>query len=170
MRKRYTGFTIIELMVVISIIGILATLVSVNVVGSKQRANYTKTLTDMDSISDAAKLYQEEFKVWPTSSTGSLPVEFTGLGSSSYLAGWPTPTCGSGYRYNWINVTEGAPVTVSRQGVVFQKVGGMNHFIYYFDVNNIGGYSAFLAQAGAPTNPLTVNSIQSVSLITCKEI
>jgi prepilin-type N-terminal cleavage/methylation domain-containing protein len=135
MRKRHLGFTLIELLVVISIIGILATLVIININGAKHRANYTKTLTDMDTIVDAAKLYQAETKSWPAIvAKNTLPSEI-----ASYLPTWPSSPC-SKYVYKWDNVTDSTPtnyvaVTVRPSGSLYPTA--LEHIFYFYNVLNV---------------------------------
>lgn len=177
--KRYlTGFTIVELMVVITIIGILATLTTINVVGAKQRANYTKVLSDLDAIVDATRLYQEEYKAWPLTSRGVVPTEFVGL-PSSYMATWPTPTC-SDYQYDWVNAPNdpdpvmGSTATKDRQGILY-KLKDPSTIIYYYDVNNFAGFSEIASQnntmdsSGTDTIYTPVPDFKTATSITCKE-
>jgi general secretion pathway protein G len=56
-RAARAGFTLAELMVVIVIIGLLATLVVPNVVGKLARANVTKAKADIVAISKAVQDY-----------------------------------------------------------------------------------------------------------------
>jgi prepilin-type N-terminal cleavage/methylation domain-containing protein len=51
MKKR--GFTLIELLIVIAIIGILALIVIINLADSRERANYTRVKSDVNTISKA---------------------------------------------------------------------------------------------------------------------
>ncbi|MBQ4796823.1 prepilin-type N-terminal cleavage/methylation domain-containing protein, partial [Pectobacterium versatile] len=51
------GFTLMEVMVVIVIIGLMATLVLPNIMGSKQRANIQKTKADISAIENAVEMY-----------------------------------------------------------------------------------------------------------------
>ena len=52
------GFTLIELMAVIVILGILATVVAVNVSPFLQRANLEKVRADISQIEKALELYK----------------------------------------------------------------------------------------------------------------
>lgn len=147
MLKRRLGFTIIELMVVISIIGILSTLVTINVAGAKQRANYTKVLTDMDSIADAAKLYHEEFKAWPADIDRNLPpVEPV---FAQYLSSWPKTPC-SKYQYDWDEWTVQAGTGNDYVGVTVKNSNmTIAHIYYFYDVKNFSGPIGAL---NSPTN------------------
>ena len=55
MRQR--GFTLIEIMVVVVIIGLLATLVLPRVLGRQDQAMIAKAKVDIQAISSALKLY-----------------------------------------------------------------------------------------------------------------
>ena len=61
------GFTLLELIVVITIIGILGTLVVVKVQGWVGEARKTKIKTDLKAIYDAAEHYYMQFSSYPTS-------------------------------------------------------------------------------------------------------
>jgi general secretion pathway protein G len=52
------GFTLIEIMVVIVILGLLATLVVPNVLGMSEEAKKEKARTDVHNIADAVKMYK----------------------------------------------------------------------------------------------------------------
>jgi len=56
-RQLQAGFTLVEIMVVIVILGLLATMVARNVIGMSEDAKLQKAKTDVTSIHDAAKLY-----------------------------------------------------------------------------------------------------------------
>ncbi|OQA04169.1 MAG: Type II secretion system protein G precursor [bacterium ADurb.Bin400] len=57
---RRKGFTIIELLIVVAIIAVLATLVITNVAGARQRANDSKVVADMSSAIRIAVLCMNE--------------------------------------------------------------------------------------------------------------
>jgi len=57
--KRLSGFTIVELLVVVAIIGILATLVTINVRKAQITARDTKRMSDLNTIAKAIQQYQE---------------------------------------------------------------------------------------------------------------
>ena len=65
MTLRRRGFTLVELMVVIAIIGLLATVVTVSVINKMEQANVGKVKADMKSIKDAMKLFKVNMGRWP---------------------------------------------------------------------------------------------------------
>jgi general secretion pathway protein G len=56
-RSAQAGFTLVEIMVVIVILGLLATLVVQNVAGASDEARETKARTDVKVIADAVRSY-----------------------------------------------------------------------------------------------------------------
>jgi general secretion pathway protein G len=64
------GFTLIELMVVIVIIGVLATLVAPRVLGRADEARVTKARTDIATISQSLKMYKLDNNRYPTTEQG----------------------------------------------------------------------------------------------------
>ena len=56
--KKQEGFTLVEIMVVVVIVGILATLVAQNVFGSTEQAKLDATRSDIDAIAQAADRYR----------------------------------------------------------------------------------------------------------------
>ena len=67
---RDAGFTLIEIMVVIAIIGILATLIVPNIMGRPDEARITATKYDVGTISQALKLYRLDIGRYPTTEQG----------------------------------------------------------------------------------------------------
>ena len=64
-RRRGRRFTLVELMVVIAIIGLLAAVVTVNVIGQMGEARKTKVMADMESIQKGIKLFQVNMGYYP---------------------------------------------------------------------------------------------------------
>tara|TARA_B100001113_G_scaffold327795_1_gene301584 strand:+ start:290 stop:724 length:435 start_codon:yes stop_codon:yes gene_type:complete len=71
MKKNTTkGFTLVELMAVLVILGILATIVIVNVNPVFQRANFEKIRADMSNTNKALELYRFNELTYPSTSQG----------------------------------------------------------------------------------------------------
>jgi general secretion pathway protein G len=64
------GFTLIELMVVLAIIGVLAALIVPNVLGRADDARVTAARTDVGNLMQALKLYKLDNQRFPSSAQG----------------------------------------------------------------------------------------------------
>jgi general secretion pathway protein G len=70
MRRHQRGFTLIELMVVLAIIGVLAALIVPNVLGRADDARITAARTDVGNLMQALKLYKLDNQRFPTAAQG----------------------------------------------------------------------------------------------------
>jgi general secretion pathway protein G len=89
-RSAENGFTLVELMVVLVILGLLATIVALNVLPSGDRARVEKAKADIAIIEDGLELYKLQNIAYPTTSDGlaalvSAPASLTD--PSRYQAG-----------------------------------------------------------------------------------
>lgn len=64
--KQQKGFTIVELLIVIVVIGILATLVIVTFTGIQQRARNTKRQTDINAVQSHVEAFKAQNGYYPT--------------------------------------------------------------------------------------------------------
>ena len=67
---RQRGFTLIELMVVMAIIGVLAALIVPNVLGRADDARITAARTDVGNLMQALKLYKLDNQRFPSTEQG----------------------------------------------------------------------------------------------------
>ena len=93
-RQREEGFTLVELMVVIVIIGLLATVVVINVMPASDRAAVTKARADIATLEQGAEMYRLTNMRYPTSAEG-LQVLVTG----NQIRRLPQDPWGNPYRY-----------------------------------------------------------------------
>ena len=68
--QRQTGFTLIEIMVVVVILGILAALIAPNVISRIDDAQITKVKQDIRALESALKLYRLDNFRYPTTDEG----------------------------------------------------------------------------------------------------
>ncbi len=73
MRKRLrgeAGFTLIEIMVVVFILGLLVTLVAPKIIGKTEEARRTAAKADVKAIEQALEMFHLDNGVFPTSADG----------------------------------------------------------------------------------------------------
>ncbi len=88
------GFTLIELLVVIAIIGVLATLVLLQLGTARQRARDAKRISDVSQLRQAVELYYED-------NSGVYPADITSANLSKYLTSIPTDPLATATTYGY---------------------------------------------------------------------
>jgi general secretion pathway protein G len=104
-RRLSAGFTLIELMVVLVIIGVLAALIVPNVLDRADDARATAAKTDVNNLIQALKLYRLDNQRYPTAAQGlqalltkptTVPVP---TNWKPYLDKLPNDPWGNAYQY-----------------------------------------------------------------------
>jgi len=104
-RQLSAGFTLIELMVVLVIIGVLAALIVPNVLDRAEDARATAAKTDVNNLMQALKLYKLDNQRYPTAAQGlqallTKPTEGPIPGNwKHYLDKLPNDPWGRAYQY-----------------------------------------------------------------------
>ncbi len=69
-RKNTSGFTLIEIMVVVVILGILGALIVPNIIGRPDEARVQAAKADIESIGTALELYRLDNSIYPSTDQG----------------------------------------------------------------------------------------------------
>jgi general secretion pathway protein G len=107
LRKRHSGFTLIEVMIVIVILGVLAALIVPKVMGRPDEARIAAAKQDIFTIMQSLKLYKLDNRRYPTTEQGlaalvqkpsqaPLPQNWSAGG---YLERLPNDPWGQPYQY-----------------------------------------------------------------------
>ena len=118
--RRAAGFTLIELMVVLVIIGVLAALIVPNVLDRTDDARATAARTDVHNLMQALKLYKLDNQRFPTAeqglqaliarpTTAPAPINW-----KPYLEKLPNDPWGNAYQY--LNPGVKAPIDIMSFG------------------------------------------------------
>ena len=106
MRNRHSGFTLIEIMVVVVILAVLGALVVPNILGKVDTARVTAAKTDINSIKTALDLYRLDNFRYPTTEQGlqalvKQPADpaITNYPPHGYLTTLPKDPWGNPYIY-----------------------------------------------------------------------
>lgn len=88
------GFTLVELMVVIVIIGLLATVVVINVMPATDRAALTKAKADIATLEQGVEMYRLNRLQYPTTEQG-----LAAIAAEGYIKRLPNDPWGKPYEY-----------------------------------------------------------------------
>ncbi|MBF9001879.1 MULTISPECIES: type II secretion system major pseudopilin GspG [Vibrio] len=103
---KQSGFTLLEVMVVVVILGILASVVVPNLLGNKEKADQQKAITDIVALENALDMYKLDNSVYPTTDQGlealvkkpSSP-EPRNYRDGGYIKRLPNDPWGNAYQY-----------------------------------------------------------------------
>jgi general secretion pathway protein G len=69
-KQNVSGFTLLEIMVVIVILGVLASMVIPNLLGNKEKADRQKVVSDIVALENALDMYKLDNSRYPTTEQG----------------------------------------------------------------------------------------------------
>ncbi|MDX8388427.1 MAG: type II secretion system major pseudopilin GspG [Ghiorsea sp.] len=99
MNKHEQGFTLLEIMVVLVIIGVLAAMVAPRFIERADEAKVEATKAQMQNIGQAMKLYRLQNGSYPTSSEGINALVTAGKNGKRYLDSLPKDAWGNVFVY-----------------------------------------------------------------------
>ena len=70
--RSQAGFTFIELLIVVAIIGILAAIAIPNLIAAIQRSRQSRTMADIRMISEGVEAYQNDHSAYPVVNNGTV--------------------------------------------------------------------------------------------------
>ena len=99
-----SGFTLIEIMVVVFILGLLVTLVAPKIIGRTDEARRTKAMADIKGIEEALHLFKLDNGFYPSSAEGiaalvQKPANARNYNPDGYLDKLPVDPWGNNYAY-----------------------------------------------------------------------
>lgn len=131
------GFTLVELMIVITVIAILATIAAVSFTRVQKQARDTKRKGDLRSLSTALQAYFTEKTAYPTTAAGTAAL------APTYIPVVPTDPINSGaYTYN-NNATSGTYSICA----TLEAPGDATKPTWKVSTLNAGGYATAEAMA-----------------------
>lgn len=135
--RQQGGFTLLEIMVVIVILGVLASMVAPNVIGNKGKADRQKAISDIVALENALDMYKLDNNFYPSTEQGlqalvAKPTGFPepkGYRQKGYIRRLPTDPWGNEYlmqnpgQYGEIDVFSAGP---DGQAGTDQDIGNWN--------------------------------------------
>lgn len=97
-RKKAKGFTLVEIMIVVLIIGILMAIAVPNFIRARENSRRSTCVANLKQI-DAAK---EQWAMETRQAPGATPTQgdLLGAGGNGYIKSWPTCPSGGTYTIN----------------------------------------------------------------------
>lgn len=107
--KRQQGFTLLEVMVVLVIIGLLVAIVAPNVLDNQDKAMVQKARADLSSLEQALEMYRLDNFTYPSTEQGlnalvtkpSIAPEPRNYREGGYIRRLPTDPWGNAYQYRF---------------------------------------------------------------------
>lgn len=141
--KLQTGFTIIELLMVISIIGILVTVAFTSFTGIQQDARDARRREDIDSLNTAIQKYRNDLGTYPVAADYTELISI--LQTGDYISAVPKdPIDGGDHVFQYISDADG---TQYQLWATLENTDGPN--LQYYRTNQNGG----LVVTGTPALP-----------------
>jgi general secretion pathway protein G len=141
-KKNRDGFTMVELMAVIVIIGLLAGVVAINVIGKIDKAKVTSTKANLKILHSAVNQFKLDTGRFPSEELGLIelveqPTDVTDWNPGGYLETTDIPTDAWNNEFIYQRYTEGGkPFVIISYGADGEESGeGYDTDLYSTDAN-----------------------------------
>lgn len=120
--KNARGMTLIEIMVVITILGLIAAMVTVNVMGRLEKAKLDTARTQMKSVEQAMEQYRLDSGNYPSTEQGlkalvEAPADSKRFQPGGYLKGGKVPLDPWRHDFSYVSPgTQGHPYEITSSG------------------------------------------------------
>jgi len=121
MRRRPRGFTLLELMIVVAIIGILAAILIPNFIHARAQAQTASCEGNLKNIATALEEYATDNNGQYPPANGAVDANLFGGASNPYMTTTPQDPAGGNYRY----ITPGNGVCLASDA--YKIIDGDNH-------------------------------------------
>ena len=127
LNRKESGFTIVELLIVIVVIGILAALVLNTFQGVQARARDTERRTDINVIATQLEVYHSDYGYYPDGTTAAAADASCGEGDDESCV--ITTGMLAGLDAEALNAPDGTAMAVSAN-----PAGATTDYTYYYDI------------------------------------
>jgi general secretion pathway protein G len=144
-KRKSRGFTLVEIMAVVIIIGLLATIAAVNFLGQTDKARVITTKANLKMLSGAIAQFKMDTGRYPTQEEGlnvliEKPTDVQNYQEGGYLDSTSLPKDAWGYDFIYVAYPEsGKPYVIISDGADGQEGGeGYDADLYSTDLSGTG--------------------------------
>lgn len=151
MKKLKKGFTLVELMVVITVIAILMTIAIVSFTRIQKQARDTKRKADVRTLETALQAYYTENQAYPLSTSATAATTALAGLAPNYIPSIPTAPLGStstGGNTNYMYVTDALGFTYSLCTAL--ETASTSGHLWVVSTSNAGGFGTTDVTCCAP--------------------